>query len=197
MNRLFSCISTDFDNIANFVLVRSLTEPAPYMGHPAYGAGSVTDGRWWHILSMVIRDVIFRKMKNQNQTDTSEMATTETKYQTDFSCRKIPIFNQILTRAFSKCRYNAKKIPRNLGQKCQIPIWFWYFLGIPNFWLPIYITSGDTAPVITECHPGRPWQIERTFNLKSSSIMKKITARYNPGTAFFCYPCKTAYLLGP
>ena len=30
------------------------------------------------------RDAIFRKMTNQNQTDTNEMATTETKYQTDF-----------------------------------------------------------------------------------------------------------------
>ena len=29
-------------------------------------------------------DVIFRKMTNQNQTDTNEIATTETKYQTDF-----------------------------------------------------------------------------------------------------------------
>ena len=56
-------------------------------------------------------------------------------------CRKIPICNQILTRTFSKCRYNTKKIPRNLGQKYQIPIWFWYFLGIPNFWLPIDITN--------------------------------------------------------
>ena len=30
------------------------------------------------------RDVIFRKIANQNQTDADEMATTETKYQTDF-----------------------------------------------------------------------------------------------------------------
>ena len=30
------------------------------------------------------RDAIFRKMKNRNQTDTNEMTTTETKYQTDF-----------------------------------------------------------------------------------------------------------------
>ena len=30
------------------------------------------------------RDAIFRKMTNRNQTDTNEMATTETKYQTDF-----------------------------------------------------------------------------------------------------------------
>ena len=30
------------------------------------------------------RDATFRKMTNRNQTDTNEMATTETKYQTDF-----------------------------------------------------------------------------------------------------------------
>ena len=32
---------------------------------------------------VLIRDVIFRKMTNRNQTDTNEMATIETKYQTD------------------------------------------------------------------------------------------------------------------
>ena len=51
-----------------------------------------------------------------------------------------------------------------------------------------YSASGDTAPVIIDCHPGRPWRTEITFNLWSS-IMKKITARYDHGTAFFCYPC--------
>ena len=30
------------------------------------------------------RDAIFRKKTNRNQTDTNEMTTTETKYQTDF-----------------------------------------------------------------------------------------------------------------
>ena len=30
------------------------------------------------------RGAIFRKMTNRNQTNTNEMATTETKYQTDF-----------------------------------------------------------------------------------------------------------------
>ena len=36
-----------------------------------------------HVTSY-IRDATFRKMTNQNQTDTNEMTTTETKYQTDF-----------------------------------------------------------------------------------------------------------------
>ena len=66
MYRLFSCISTDLDTTVNFVLVRHLTEPAPYMGQVL-----------------------------------SPMGT--------------------------------------------------------------HSVSGDTAPVITECHPGRPWRIERTF----------------------------------
>ena len=91
---------------------------------------------------MYVRDVIFRKMTNQNQTDTNEMATTETKYQTDFySAEKIPILNLILTLSVLKMPINTKKIPRKLGQKYQIPIWFGYFLGIPNFWLPIVITN--------------------------------------------------------
>ena len=42
------------------------------------------------------RDVIFRKITNQNRTDTNEIATRETKYQTNFySSKKIPMFNQI------------------------------------------------------------------------------------------------------
>ena len=35
-------------------------------------------------LFLLTRDATFRKMTNRNQTDTNEMATTETKYQTDF-----------------------------------------------------------------------------------------------------------------
>ena len=57
------------------------------------------------VLCVDIGDVIFRKMTNPNQTGTYEMATTETRYQTDFLLfRKIPIFNQILTRLFLKYR---------------------------------------------------------------------------------------------
>ena len=51
------------------------------------------------------RDAIFRKITNRNQTNTNEIATTETKYQTDFyTSEKIPIFNQILYRSYSKYR---------------------------------------------------------------------------------------------
>ena len=45
---------------------------------------------------------------------------------------------------------NIHKIPikyqentKKFGTENPIPIWFWYFLGIPNFWLPIYITNWD------------------------------------------------------
>ena len=34
--------------------------------------------------TVMSRDATFRKMTNRNQTDTNEIATTETKYQTDF-----------------------------------------------------------------------------------------------------------------
>ena len=36
-----------------------------------------------NIPATLTRDATFRKMTNRNQTDTNEMATTETKYQTD------------------------------------------------------------------------------------------------------------------
>ena len=48
---------------------------------------------------------------------------------------------------------NTDKIPRNLGQKNQTPIWYWYFLGIPNFWLPIDITT--TYPHSPKMDPNR------------------------------------------
>ena len=51
---------------------------------------------------LCFRDAIFRKMTNQNQTDTNEMATTETKYQTDFySAEKYnikPTFNKVVLK---------------------------------------------------------------------------------------------------
>ena len=40
--------------------------------------------QWEAAAEVPIRDAIFRKMTNRNQTDTNEMTTTETKYQTDF-----------------------------------------------------------------------------------------------------------------
>ena len=33
-----------------------------------------------------------------------------------------------------------EKNTKKFGQKYQIPIWYWYFLGIPNFWWTIDIT---------------------------------------------------------
>ena len=38
--------------------------------------------KWWYCVR--IRDATCSKMRNQNQTDTNEITTTETKYQTDF-----------------------------------------------------------------------------------------------------------------
>ena len=52
-----------------------------------------------------------------------------------FICRKIPILNQVFRWPYSRCRQNTKKVPRNLEEKYQIPLWYWY--GVPNIWLPI------------------------------------------------------------
>ena len=43
--------------------------------------------------------------------------------------KKIPILNQILTFSVLKMPINTKKILRNLGQKYQILIWFWYLFS--------------------------------------------------------------------
>ena len=52
--------------------------------------------------SVSTRDAIFRKMTNRNQTDTIEMATTETKYQTVFILTKNtnikPTFNKVVLK---------------------------------------------------------------------------------------------------
>ena len=75
------------------------------------------------------------------------MATTETKYQTNFYSAKNtsikPNFNKGFLKIPIKYQENTKKIPRNLGQKYQIPISYWYFLGIPNSWFPIDIITSD------------------------------------------------------
>ena len=35
-----------------------------------------------------------------------------------------------------------------MGLKYQMPIWYWYFLGIPNCWFPIDITITDCSGFI-------------------------------------------------
>ena len=47
---------------------------------------------------------------------------------------------------------DSDKIPKNLRHKYQIPIWYWYFLSIPNSWLPIDITSKG-VPLTTSVAP--------------------------------------------
>ena len=69
------------------------------------------------------------------------MVTTETKYQTNFILPKNtnikPNFNTNVLKIPITYQENTNKF----GHKYQIPIWYRYFLGIPNFWLPIDITS--------------------------------------------------------
>ena len=90
------------------------------------------------------RDVCMRLRRdvtNRNQTDLpmkSQPQIPNTK--PVFIRLKMQIFNQILRRLCSIYRQNTKKIPRHLGQKYQIPTWYLYFLGVPNFWLPIDIS---------------------------------------------------------
>ena len=46
-------------------------------------------------------------------------------------------FNKVVLKIPIKYQENTKKFETQY----QIPIWYWYFLGIPNSWLPIDITS--------------------------------------------------------
>ena len=56
------------------------------------------------------RDVIFSKMANQNQTDTNEMATIETKYQTDFTLPKNTNISPNFKRGVLKIPIKYQKI---------------------------------------------------------------------------------------
>ena len=53
-------------------------------------------------------------------------------------------------------------MPRNFGQKYQIPIWYWYFLGMPNFWFPIDITTLDRRECTDVC--------DRVQKVQSSAV---------------------------
>ena len=61
-----------------------------------------------------LRDAIFRKKTDRNQTDTNEMATTESKYQTNFySAEKyqyLTKIKQIVPKISTKYRENTKKL---------------------------------------------------------------------------------------
>ena len=59
----------------------------------------------------------------------------------------------------------TRKIPMNFGQIYQIPIWYWYFLGIPNFWFPIDITNQRQTDylllhIALNCSDNRSRQVE-------------------------------------
>ena len=78
-----------------------------------------------------IRDVIFRKMTNRNQTDTNEMATTETKYQTNFYFSKkqnniLPNFNMIVLKIPIKYQENTKKFGTEIPNTELVLVFSWY-----------------------------------------------------------------------
>ena len=68
---------------------------------------------------ILIRDAIFTKITNRNQTDTNEIATTETKYQADFySSEKYQYLTKFYEAHTEDSDKKKKKIPINLWQKC-------------------------------------------------------------------------------
>ena len=67
-----------------------------------------------------------------------------------------------------------------MGQKYQIPIRYWYFLGIPNFWLPIGITKSKFASlwsnsVLPETHSF----LFKCSSLRTSTVGKCINKCIN------------------
>ena len=81
-----------------------------------------------HFNRAIIRDAIFRKMINRNQTDTNEMATTETKYQADFySAEKNTNIKPNFNKAVLKI---TDKIPRKYQEIWDINTKYRFGIGI-------------------------------------------------------------------
>ena len=76
------------------------------------------------------RGAIFRKFSNRNQTDTNEMATTETKYQTDFYSAKntniLPNFNKGFLKIPIKYQENTKKFGTEIPNTDLVLVFSWY-----------------------------------------------------------------------
>ena len=89
------------------------------------------------------RDVIFRKKTNRNQTDTNQMTTTETKYQTNFILPKNtniqPKFYKIILKIPIKYQENTQKFGTEIPNSDLVLVFSWY----AKFLLPIDITSSD------------------------------------------------------
>ena len=83
------------------------------------------------------RGVIFRKISNRNQTDTNEMATTETKYQTDFYSVKntniLPNFNKGFLKIPIKYQENTKKFGTGIPNTDLVLVFSWYRYQIFGF----------------------------------------------------------------
>ena len=69
-------------------------------------------------------------MTNQNQTDANEIATTETKYQTDFySAEKYnikPTFNKVVLKIPIKYQENTKKFETLIPNTDLVLVFSWY-----------------------------------------------------------------------
>ena len=77
-------------------------------------------------------------MANQNQTDTNEMATTETKYQTNFySAEKyqyLTKFNKIVLNMPMKYQGNTKKFWTEIPNADLVFVFSWYTKFLVTNW---------------------------------------------------------------
>ena len=78
-------------------------------------------------------------MTNQNQTDTNEIATTETKYQTDFYAAKkknnnLPSFKKAVHKIPIKYQENTKKIGTEIPNTDLVLVFSWYTKFLVTDW---------------------------------------------------------------
>ena len=81
-------------------------------------------------LPTYISGAICRKISNRNQTDTNEMATTETKYQTDFYSAKNTNIEPNFKKSFLiipiKYQENTKKFGTEIPNTDLVSVFSWY-----------------------------------------------------------------------
>ena len=82
------------------------------------------------------------------------METIETKHQTDFYSAKNTNIQQNFNKGFLKISIKYQENTKKFGTEIPIPIWCWYFLGIPNFLFEIDITGTNGSETCRNISPG-------------------------------------------
>ena len=85
--------------------------------------------------SVHARGAIFRKISNRDQTDTNEMATTETKYQTDFySAKNTNILPKDFLKIPIKYQENTNKFGTEILNTDLVLVFSWHTKFLVSDW---------------------------------------------------------------